>query len=59
MLRQWPSASIRARLARFNLYVLILAIAGVSVLIVLTSGWMTVRGHLSEGYAHHELLNES
>lgn len=59
MLRQSSSASIRTRLARFNLFVLFLAIAGVSVLIVLTSGWMTVRGHLSEGYAHLELLNES
>jgi signal transduction histidine kinase/CheY-like chemotaxis protein/HPt (histidine-containing phosphotransfer) domain-containing protein len=54
-----PTDSIRVRLARINFYVLLLAIAFVSVFILFTSGWVTMRGHVAEGYARLESLNDS
>ncbi|WP_162888725.1 response regulator [Dechloromonas sp. HYN0024] len=57
-MRQLPTTSIRVRLASINFYVLLLAIAFVSVLILFTSGWMVMRGHVAEGYARLELLGE-
>ncbi|MBT9520554.1 MAG: response regulator [Dechloromonas sp.] len=54
-----PTVSIRARLASINFYVLLLAIAFVSIFILCTAGWMAMRGHVAEGYARLELLNES
>jgi len=56
---QTPTVSIRARLASINFYALLLAIAFVSIFMLLTSGWMAMRGHVAEGYARLELLNES
>ena len=58
-MNQMPTVSIRARLASINFYVLLLAIAFVSVFILCTAGWMAMRGHLAEGYARLESLNES
>ena len=55
----FPTTSIRARLASINFYVLLLAIVFVSVLILLTSGWMVIRGHVAEGYARLDRLAES
>ncbi|MBL8428993.1 MAG: response regulator [Dechloromonas sp.] len=59
MLSQLPTVSIRARLASINIHALLVAVTIVGVLILLTSGWMTLRGHVSEGYARLELLNET
>ncbi|UCV22120.1 response regulator [Ferribacterium limneticum] len=58
-MNQMPTVSIRARLASINFYVLLLAIAFVSIFILCTAGWMAMRGHVAEGYARLELLNES
>ncbi|MDP2880309.1 MAG: response regulator [Azonexus sp.] len=58
-MNQMPTVSIRARLASINFYVLLLAIAFVSIFILGTAGWMAMRGHVAEGYARLELLNES
>ena len=56
---QEHTVSIRARLASINFYVLLLAIAFVSIFILLTSGWMAMRGHVAEGYARLEMLGAS
>ncbi|NTV71191.1 MAG: response regulator [Azonexaceae bacterium] len=58
-MNQLPTVSIRTRLASINFYVLLLAIAFVSIFILCTAGWMAMRGHVAEGYARLELLNES
>jgi signal transduction histidine kinase/CheY-like chemotaxis protein/HPt (histidine-containing phosphotransfer) domain-containing protein len=58
-MNQVPTVSIRARLASINFYVLLLAIAFVSVFILCTAGWMAMRGQVAEGYARLDLLNES
>jgi two-component system, sensor histidine kinase and response regulator len=58
-MNQMPTVSIRARLASINFYVLLLAIGFVSIFILCTAGWMAMRGHVAEGYARLELLNES
>jgi signal transduction histidine kinase/CheY-like chemotaxis protein/HPt (histidine-containing phosphotransfer) domain-containing protein len=58
-MNQMQTVSIRARLASINFYVLLLAIAFVSIFILGTAGWMAMRGHVAEGYARLELLNES
>jgi signal transduction histidine kinase/FixJ family two-component response regulator len=54
-----PTVSIRTRLARINFYVLLLAIAFISVFILFASGWMAMRAHVAEGSAHLELIRES
>jgi two-component system, sensor histidine kinase and response regulator len=56
---QMPTVSIRARLARINFHVLVLAVVSVSIFVLLTSGWMVMRDQLADGYARLEWLNES
>jgi len=46
---QMPTVSIRARLASINSYVLLLAVALVSIFVLMTSGWMVMQGHVTEG----------
>lgn len=51
--------SLRAQLARINFLVLVYAVVLVSLVILLTSAWMTVRSLVDEGSAHQELLKQS
>ena len=53
-----PTVSLRSRLARINFYVLLLAIAFVSVFILGTLGWVSMREQVEEGYLRLDLLNE-
>lgn len=53
-----PTVSLRSRLARINFHVLLLAIAFVSVLILGTLGWVTMRDQVEDGYRRLDLLNE-
>ena len=45
-----PAVSLRARLARINLYVLLPAIVSASAAVLLTAGWMTLRDPSDDGY---------
>lgn len=54
-----PSVSLRARLARINFYVLAVAIALITLFILFTSAWATIRGHLAEGQLRLDLLERS
>lgn len=51
--------SLRARLARINFFVLVSAIVVVTIAILLTSAWMTIRGQVKAGYVSLELVNQA
>ena len=50
MIPPLSSASLRSRLARINFYVLLSVIVSLSLAVLLTSGWMTIREPVDEGY---------
>jgi hypothetical protein len=50
-----PTVSLHGRLAKINFYVLLLAIAFVSVFILATLGWVTMREQVEEGYLRLDL----
>ncbi len=52
------TVSLRARLARINFYASLLAIAFLSVLVLGTLGWATMREQIEEGYLRLEFLNQ-
>ncbi len=54
-----PTVSLRSRLARVNFYVLAVAIVLVTVFILFTSAWATIRGHVEEVRWRLELLEQS
>ncbi len=53
-----PTVSLHGRLAKINFYVLLLAIAFVSVFILATLGWVTMREQIEEGYLRLDLLSQ-
>ena len=56
---QAPTLSLRARLARINFFALASAIVFVTLLVLFTSGWAVIRGHVEEGRLRLGLLNDS
>ena len=54
----FPTVSLHSRLAKINFYVLLLAIAFVSVFILATLGWVTMREQVEEGYLRLDLLSQ-
>lgn len=59
MISRYTSSALSSRLARINFFVLASVIVSATFVIVFTSGWMTVRGKVEEGYRRLELLNET
>ena len=50
------NVSLQVRLARINLVVLAAAVLLITLLVVFTSGWVAIRGHLTEGEMRLQLL---